>query len=279
MSARVFNGRDFSKDHEQILKDKIKLLSFTPRMASVVFHEDDSSQIYTRLKMEAAVRVGIEFDRVDLSITEQEAEIVGQIRHLSNRQDLYGIMIQKPTKKIIRGKVRNFSDWWELLTGAIDPQKDVDCLTRTNLDSVYRGESVFIPATARAVLHILDTALTSSIRNQKIAIVGRSELVGRPLHYIFEKSGAQSYLLGSKDDLKAVTTKADIIISATGVPSLIKADMIKSGSIIIDVGEPKGDVDFESVKAKVSFITPVPDGVGPVTVVSLLENLFSLVAN
>ena len=107
MSATVFNGRDFAKDHEQVLKGKIKSLAFTPRIASVVFREDVSSQIYTRLKMEAAARVGIEFDRTDLSIKDSENEIISQIKLLSKREDLHGVMIQKPSKIKFGGNIRN----------------------------------------------------------------------------------------------------------------------------------------------------------------------------
>jgi methylenetetrahydrofolate dehydrogenase (NADP+)/methenyltetrahydrofolate cyclohydrolase len=268
------------------------------RLVSVVFCEDVPSQIYTRLKHEAAVQVGIEFDRIDHSLSDPISLIQASIRSASQRADVTGVMIQKPGKRSwahLTGKSpARFDDWWRELTSAIDPAKDVDCLTRKNLSKVYEGTWVLLPATVNAVLCILAEALKiesqalttvsfepiPEMRQLAVSVVGRSELVGRPLAAVLQHKGAAHVaLLGTSVDpdlLSHTLATSDVIISATGKSKLITGDMIKPGAIVVDVGAPGADVDFESVVPKASFITPVPNGVGPVTVACLLENLTQL---
>lgn len=271
----------------------------TARLVSVVFAEDEPSQIYTRLKHEAAVQVGIEFDRIDHSLTDSVSLIQASIRSASKRSDVTGVMIQKPGKRSwahITGKSpARFDDWWRELTSAIDPAKDVDCLTRKNLNKVYEGTWVLLPATVKAVLHILAEALKVDVQRLtsaapqpipeliqlNVSVVGRSELVGRPLAAVLQHKGAAHVsLLGTSMDpdlLSRTLNSSDLIISATGKSKLITGEMVKPGAIVIDVGAPGADVDFETVAPKTSFITPVPSGVGPVTVACLLENLTQLI--
>jgi methylenetetrahydrofolate dehydrogenase (NADP+)/methenyltetrahydrofolate cyclohydrolase len=287
MRATIFDGLAFAREKEKQLKQAVSELKVTPRLLSIVFREDQSSQIYTRLKMEAAVRVGIEFDRIDVSFKDDYQKIQQIILDACKREDVHGVMIQKPAKSNWRqyankSTITNFSDWWTILASQIDPKKDADCLTPQNLSQIYSQQSNFMPATVKAIFSILRVALESqntSLIGKNVSVIGRSDIVGRPTAEILKQKNANVSLLGSGDDLKTYTRHADIVISATGVNNLISGEMIKEGVIVIDVGSPRGDIDFTSVSKKVGFITPVPDGVGPVTVISLLENLIQIIGN
>jgi methylenetetrahydrofolate dehydrogenase (NADP+)/methenyltetrahydrofolate cyclohydrolase len=211
-----------------------------------------------------------------------------------------------------QGVGKGSDEWWRRLTSEISPARDVDCLTQVNLDLVYRGRWKILPATVRAVLSILEhtrTVLVSKksealpgkdsagtvLAGKRVVVVGRSEIVGKPLAHVLAQSGFRVVLCGSEGvaaesvgsqmievheprDLASAVFEAEIVVSATGRPGIITGDIIKRGAVVIDVGSPIGDVDFDSVKLKAGFITPVPGGVGPVTVVSLLENLVELVS-
>lgn len=296
MNSKVFDGAAFATHQLRILSQHTQ--NTKSRLVSVVFAEDEPSQIYTRLKHEAAVQVGIEFDRIDHSFTDPISLVQASIRHACMRADVTGVMIQKPGKRSwahITGKSpARFDEWWRELTAAIDPEKDVDCLTRRNLNKVYEGTWSILPATVKAVLSILaeainvevaslttsDTSPVAELAQFTVSVVGRSELVGRPLAAVLKHKGAARVsLLGTSIDpqlLISTLKSSDIIISATGKSNLINGDMVSPGSIVIDVGAPGADVDFATVAPKASFITPVPNGVGPVTVACLLENLMQL---
>jgi len=296
MEAHIFDGQKEAYVREALLEQKIRKHHLKPRLVSVVFREDDASQLYTRLKFEAAVRVGVEFDRIDHSLTDNADLIIDQIQHLCQRQDVDGVMIQKPSKRVFevtlnrRGNV--FDEWWRSLTSSIEPSKDTDCLNRYNLDLVYAGHWRIVPATVKSILSILEIALKPRLGQiclTKVSkgamplkgfistVIGRSDIVGKPLAAVLEQFGAKVALVGSGvDDLGALTIGADIVVTATGQENLIQEDLVKPGVILIDVGSPKSEVHFDSVSQEAGFITPVPNGVGPMTVVSLLENLVEM---
>lgn len=282
MSAVIFDGKTFAKEREGLLAQRVSALKVVPRLGSVVFREDAGGLLYTRLKMQAAVRVGIEFDRMDVSIGDSLFDLRERIWQMCQRKDITGVLVQKPMKTVFEKEIgnshsttHNFSDWWKEIAGAIDPKKDVDCLTLENLEKVYRGKWQILPATVKAVVDIL--AKATNVSGKSVGVVGRSDIVGRPLAAVLKQQEASVKLLGSKDDLSEVLPEMDVVVSATGVSGLIRGEMIKEGAVVIDVGAPKGDVEFEGVVKKAAFITPVPGGVGPVTVLSLLENVVGLV--
>ncbi len=297
MSAIVFKGREEAKKREEVLREQIGSLSFAPRMTSVVFAEDSSSQVYTKLKFEASIRVGVEFDRVDVSIGNSVEELQQVVASASGREDIHGVMIQKPAKQVWYEQTQKkdplaFEQWWRMLTMKLDPMKDVDCLASVNLDRVYGGDWVVLPATVMGMVTIIKLALelmemhrsrlTQSggldLRGLQAVVVGRSEIVGKPMAAVLRHYGAHTQMVGSQtQDLPKLTASADILVSATGKEKLIVGGSVKQGSIVIDVGAPKGDVDFESTSQVAGFITPVPGGVGPMTVVSLLENLLIMI--
>ncbi len=185
----------------------------------------------------------------------------------------------------------DFDQWWSALTSAIVPGKDVDGLSPVTMaaiaDNTWEEKGMVLPATCGAVLEILELvgsreqAVGMTTHSPKVIILGKSDLLGRPLYYVLKNQGVDVELIGRKELESRIMNHeflldADIIVSSTGRPGLITGEMVSQGVVIIDAGEPQGDVDFASVKDKASIITPVPGGVGPVTVVELLGNCFEL---
>lgn len=298
MKSIVFDGRVFVKEKEEILKKKILKLGIKPKVVSVFFAEDPGSILYTNIKQKAAERVGIVFHPEEISLKTPLESILNIVRHYSNDESVDGVMIQKPKLESVSevdevGEL-GFVEWWRRLVDEIKLGKDVDCLNPVNLERVYRGSWKILPAVVRAIVSILEES-GIDISDKKVVVVGKSELVGKPLAYVLAQKGARVFLCGSSglaaksvgpqlsfeiepEDLSSVVGKAEILISAVGKPGLIKGQTVRKGVAVIDVGWPIGDVDFESVGEKASFITPVPGGVGPVTVLSLMENLVDLVS-
>lgn len=290
MAAIIFDGKAMAFEREKALAARVPRFRGVPRIGSLTFREDPASNLYTQLKKEAAVRTGIEFSVFEESMTESVPLLQQTIQSLCSRPDIHGVMIQKPMKKtfdqLFASKGLRFDAWWSQLVSVLDPAQDLDCLSQTRLDSVYRGDWQLVPATVKAVVSILHYAyqvhdlLNNPIpgfnfNGYNVVVIGRSELVGRPLAAVLEQYAANVKLYGNDLDQEALR-EADLVISATGQERLITGEMIKQGAVVIDVGAPGPDVDIESVAQKAAFVTPVPYGVGPVTVVSLLENLLDL---
>ena len=263
-NSKIIDGRKWAKVHEEKLGEKIKKLKRVPRGENILIGNDPSSVLYTKIKENKAGELGIDFKTTRLPADDSSFEsVVRYIIHQLNRPNgPDGIMIQLPIpEEFLQGRSEK-----ELLK-AIDPQKDIDGLT---------GKGPFPPAAVGAILSLLkDEGI--EITGKKAVVVGASDLVGKPAALELEKLGAEVEICDSKtEDLKTKTLAADILVSATGVPGLIQGDMIKEGVVVIDVGAEKvkgkivGDVEFESVYPKASKITPVPGGVGPMTVVTLM---------
>lgn len=297
MRAKVFDGNEFAGNREKILKKKISELGFTPKMVSVFFAEDMGSVLYTNLKQQAADRLGVNFHPEEVTLETPLKSIKQIINHYSKSGEFQAVMVQKPSRDSVIGLSEvnklGFKNWWERITAEINIEKDMDCLHPVNLERIYRGNWKIIPGTARAVISILESGKIP-FKGKETAVVGKSDLVGKPLAYVLAQNGAQVYLCGSEglvarnigsqftkevepEDLESVVGEAEIVISATGKVNLIKGRMIKKGAVVIDVGWPVGDVEFLTVKEEASFVTPVPGGVGPVTVISLMENLLDLI--
>ena len=226
------------------IEARLKFPGTTPCLAVLVFKDDAAGQLYARLKAEAAQRLGIKF------IQSKDETMIGKW----NQDDsIHGILIQRPG---YRGQ--EFEKYWDKLVLKIAPEKDVDGL---------RPDSKFIPATVKAVEKILATLPP---RGGNVLVVGRG-MIGKQLAARFQVSAISS----KAKNLEEKCHQADILITACGRENLIKT--VKPGAVVIDIGWPKGDVDFDSIKAVAGAITPVPGGVGPVTVVCLLENLLRAV--
>lgn len=269
MDSKIIDGRKLALKRQEKLIQEVKKLKLTPKIVSILVGDDAPSVLYTKIKQKKAEEIGIDFEPIHFVFPLPVWEAVCQeIIKLNNNPEVNGIMVQLPLpQEFLQGK-----DEKELLQ-LIDPSKDVDglnyaCKTRS-----------YVPAAVKAVLSILKDEKIPVV-GKNVVVVGSSDLVGRPVAEEMEKLGAHVKICDSKtSNLQGETLEAQILVSATGVPNLINGDMVSDGVVIIDVGAEKvdgkivGDVDFESVYPKALRITPVPGGVGPMTVVSLMENV------
>lgn len=302
----IFDGHQLAQEKEQQLRRQVMVLKREGqqlKLAALYFSQDQASQLYTRIKAEAAQQVGIKHQAFAFSMLDGTSALEVKIAELNQDDTVTGIMIQKPRCKTwvavkgvnqARGRkaVRQaFNAWWRFLTSRIEITKDVDGLHPQTLEAIKQGvwqqRGLVLPATAKAVMIILNQAFAQlkiskdQQRQLQFLILGRSDIVGLPVFYELRKQEYQVKLL-TRDDVtqrlnssKKLTDGA-VIITATGRHYLITADMIQSGVIVIDVGEPQPDVDMAGMKKKAAFITPVPGGVGPMTVMSLLENCVTM---
>lgn len=302
----IFDGVTTAAKKEAIIAHDVgKLAEAGKKIAigAIVFSQDAGSQLYTRLKNEAASRVGIQYLPYQFSITDSLEIVIGRIAALNEDPQITGIIIQKPTKKIWQAAQQQvdaagFAKWWTALTSAIEPSKDVDGLHPSTLTAIEQGlwreQGRVLPATCQAVLEILESvppalspqASTSSADatstiNDKVLIVGKSDLLGIPLYGVLKAQGRAVELLTRKDlearkESGQLLQDGHVVVSATGFPGLITGEMVRDGVVLIDVGEPRPDVTVASIQGKAAFLTPVPGGVGPMTVVCLLENAVKL---
>jgi len=273
--AIIFDGKKLAAEKEKILAKKVaefqKATGIRPKLVAVMVGENEANKIYLRKKSEAAKRVGMEMEIFKLNEPE---ELIKLIREKNKDKKTHGIMIQLPMEmQNSKCKSQNENLKFKILS-AINPLKDVDCLTPENFGLLAMGKPRFLPATVKAIMEIINVS-GFRLQASSVGIVGASNIVGKPLALHLSNLGATVTICRSKTkNLEKYTRQADLLVSATGVPKLIKKDMVKKGAVVIDVGSPVGDVDFENVSQIASFITPVPGGVGPMTVVCLLENVF-----
>ena len=283
MAAKIISGKDVAAQIREELKqeiDGLKQKNIVPGLAVILVGENPASVSYVTAKERACKEIGIFSDDNHLAADTSERQLLDLIHEKNNDPKVNGILVQLPLPKHI--------DEAKVLM-AIDPSKDVDGFHPVNVGKMVVGERAFLPCTPHGVLQMLKR---SGINTQgaEVVIVGRSNIVGKPLANMLIQKGA----LGNATvtvchtktkDIAAHTRKADIVIAATGYPNTITADMIKDGAVVIDVGVNRvedasrekgfrlvGDVDFDNVKEKASFITPVPGGVGPMTITMLLYN-------
>ncbi len=290
----IFQGNQYAQTIEARLTPLVgdlKKRGILIKIVAILFQEDKGSRLYTRLKKEAAERIGMQYEIKTFSMEDDLQHVLQTLQELNKDETVTGIIIQKPAKAVWQtttgGSADEFQTWWHTLVIAIDPHKDVDGLHPETLKHIEMGDwkeaGCVMPATAKACLTILQKAeeMLKIREEKKIVILGKSDILGKPLYYEFKNQQQDVEMIGSKElqerkqrgiDLK----DADIIISATGREGLITGNLLKNDAIIIDVGEPKPDVDRTSVEEKAAFLTPVPGGVGPVTIVSLLENALFL---
>lgn len=275
--TKIFAGKTVAQKKERQLAKKIAdfkgKTGITPKLVSIVVGHNPASHLYLRFKEQSAERVGIEFEKIEFPESTKAEEIIRIIQEKNHDEKVHGIMVQLPLPESL--EIRNSK--LEILE-SIDPKKDVDCLTSENFNLLTSGNPRFLPATVKAVLEIIELSnyRIANLKGVNICVVGASKIVGEPLAICLKNLGATVTICDEDtQDLPSFTQKAEILVSATGVPDLIGINMVKKGAVVIDVGSPRGDVDFEKVKETASFITPVPGGVGPVTVVCLMENVFT----
>jgi methylenetetrahydrofolate dehydrogenase (NADP+)/methenyltetrahydrofolate cyclohydrolase len=243
-----------------------------PGLATILVGENEASKVYVGAKEKACKELGIYSERIDLPVDTKESDLLALIERLNKEPKIHGILVQLPLPKHINETNVLY---------AIDPSKDVDGFHPVNIGKMMLGEPCFLPCTPHGILELLKRSNTD-MNGAEVVVVGRSNIVGKPVaNMLLQKNGGNATVTichtGTKD-IPSHTRRADILIVAVGKPKAITADMVKEGVVVIDVGVNRletglvGDVDFDSVKEKARAITPVPGGVGPMTIVMLMKN-------
>lgn len=274
--SNIMDGKELSTKIKDELKSTIKNCMIRPSIAVIQIGDDPASDTYVKMKEKACNLVGIYFRHFKFDDTTPELTLINKIKELNNDEYVNGILIQLPLPEKYNEK---------RLLNTIINSKDVDGLTDINVGRLINGRKTLIPCTPLGIMRLL-SEYGVELEGKDVTIIGRSKLVGRPLLSLMMNSGATVTMCHRKTrDLKSHTINADIVIVAAGVPSLLTADMIKDGAAVIDVGinhvdgKIVGDVDFDKVSKKASLITPVPGGVGPMTVAMLLDNIITCYNN
>ena len=266
----IMDGRIVAESIRKAIKEEIIQEGITPSLAVIQIGDNKASNIYIRNKKNACEEAGIKFDHIKFPDTISEDLVLNEIKRLNEDISVNAILVQLPLpNNFDEGKIIN----------AINPIKDVDGLTYQNVGNLVLENECLVPCTPLGVMELLK-AYNVSLERKNVCIVGRSNLVGKPLmHLLLGENATVSICHSKSNDILYYTKNADILIVAVGHPNLIKSDMVKDKAVIIDVGINKegnilcGDVDFEDVKKKASLITPVPGGVGPMTIACLLKNV------
>ena len=274
MTAQIISGKEIASRRREDLAEKVKNYSGsgTPVLAVVLVGEDEASEIYVRNKKKAAAAVGIGCEVMTFASSIGENALLEVIDELNENPHISGIIVQLPLPKQINSLH---------VLSRIRPDKDVDGFSPYNAGLLsYNHPDAFVAATPKGILALL-LAVGIELAGKNVVIIGRSNIVGKPLAMLLTNHNCTVTLTHSKtQNLSEVVRQADIVVAACGRPKLVKADWLKEGAVVIDVGINRvdgrlcGDVDFEEAKEKASFITPVPGGVGPMTVAMLLENTF-----
>ena len=273
--AIILDGKAFAEKITSQIKEELKNSPRKPSLAVVIVGNNPASQIYVRNKAQKAEELGIKSMVVEFSEDISQSWLETEIENLAKNADIDAILLQLPLPNGLDAKK---------IIEKIPPQKDVDGFHPYNLGKLLSGDIPYaVPCTPLGVMELLKE-YNIDVAGKNVVIMGRSNIVGKPLAVLMTKANATVTLCHSKtQNLKEITKNADILVSAVGKPQFIKADDVKDGAIVIDVGINRledgkiaGDVDFESVKEKASYITPVPKGIGPVTIAMLMKNTVKL---
>lgn len=271
--AKIINGKTISEEILASLKEEIKQMNIVPGLAVIVVGNDPASAVYVRNKERACKKIGINATTYKLSEDISQKEIIDLIHKLNKDKITHSILVQLPLPKHLNER--------EILN-EISPEKDADGFHLLSAGKLLAGEDTILPCTPAGCIELLKRT-GIQLEGKNAVVIGRSNIVGKPLALLLLKENCTVSLCHSKTkNLIDYTSRADIIICAVGKAKMLTADMVKENSIIIDVGinrdeEGKlvGDVDFESVSEKVEYITPVPGGVGPMTIAMLMKNVVS----
>lgn len=270
------DGKIISTKIKEELKAEIKTYMIKPCLAVIQIGNDEASNVYISAKQKACSEVGIYLKHIKFDEDSREIEIINKIIELNNDEYVHGILLQLPIPE-------KFNE--EKLINYISRNKDVDGLTDINVGKLINNKKCLVSCTPQGIIKLLEESGVS-IPGKNVVIVGRSKLVGKPLISLFLNNDATVTVCHSKtNNLKEFTKNADILVVAVGKKHLITEDMVKKDSVVIDVGINRidgklyGDVDYENVKNKASLITPVPGGVGPMTVAMLLCNVNTVYKN
>ena len=273
MSGVLINGKEIGQSIRNELVERIEKLKkqgIIPGLAVILVGNNAASKTYVSNKQKTCESLGMHSKLLSFESTLTERELIDTIQSLNNDKEINGILVQLPLPKHITESA---------VLSAISPDKDVDGFHPTNVGKMFLGQETFLPCTPYGVMKLLEhTGIELS--GKHAVVVGRSRIVGKPMgQLLLQKDATVTYAHSKTPNLKAITRQADILVVAVGIVNLITADHIKDGAVIIDVGMNRndnnrlcGDVDFASVQPKSSYITPVPGGVGPMTITMLMEN-------
>ena len=269
--AVLIDGKKISAEYKAQLRNEISQMEKKPGLAVIIAGEDPASQIYVRNKKIACEEVGMYSEIIELPDSITRAELLCKIAELNGRDDINGILVQSPLPKGLDEKA---------VIAAISPEKDVDAFSYENIGRIMVGDYAFLPCTPAGIMVLLEKS-GISVEGKECVVVGRSNIVGKPMALLLMHAHGTVTVCHSKTkNLAEVCRRADILVVAIGRSEFITGDMIKPGAVVIDVGmnrkpqskKIKGDVEFASAEAVAGYITPVPGGVGPMTIAMLLKN-------
>ena len=273
MVAKILDGKQIAKEYRQRLKNQVNELKeygFTPKLSVILVGNDGASQSYVKSKKKAAEKIGMISEIIHLDESTSEEVVLSELNRLNNDDTVSGILVQVPLpKQVSEQKVLE----------AINPEKDVDGFHPINIGKLYIDEQTFVPCTPLGIMEILKHA-DINLEGKNAVVIGRSHIVGQPVSKLLLQANATVTILHSRTkNMNAHLKQADVIVSAVGQPGLVTKENVKKGAVIIDVGNTpdengklKGDVAYDEVKEIASAITPVPGGVGPLTITMVLNN-------
>lgn len=271
---QIIDGKKVSAQvKEEVKQETLRLkqeYGVTPGLAVVIVGDDPASRVYVNNKKKACELVGFRSEEYALPEKTTQEELLELVNELNEKKDINGILVQLPLPKHLDDKA---------VIEAINPIKDVDAFHAVNVGKIMLGEYDFLPCTPAGVMEMLHS-YDISVSGKNCVVIGRSNIVGKPMAMLLLHENATVTICHSKTvNLSEVCSQADILVAAVGRPKFVTADMVKEGAVVIDVGMDRdengklcGDVDFENVKDKCSYITPVPGGVGPMTIATLMKN-------
>ncbi len=271
--SQIIDGKLVSRQVKERVAGEVSQLKekgVTPGLAVIIVGEDPASQVYVRNKEKACEEVGFYSEKFALPADTTQEELNALIMELNERKDINGILCQLPLPKHLDDKE---------VINLIDPIKDVDAFHPVNVGAIMIGDYNFLPCTPAGVMELIHSTGVD-VAGKKAVVIGRSNIVGKPMAMLLLHENATVEIAHSKTvDLSSVASSADILVAAVGRARFVTPDMVKDGAVVIDVGMNRdengklcGDVDYEAVKEKCSYITPVPGGVGPMTIAMLMQN-------
>ncbi len=281
IEPNIINGKEFADNLCEKIKTQVSELKektgITPALAVVIVGEDPASKVYVKNKVKRTEAVGMKSIHIEMDIDTTEQELLSQIDELNQDDSVHGILVQLPLPKQI--------DEQKVIT-AINPEKDVDGFHPINIGKLWAGENGLTPCTPQGCLMLIKNTL-GDLSGKKAVIVGRSNIVGKPMMALLLKENCTVTITHSRtQNLPEICKQADILVVGIGKPQFVKKEWVKQGAVVIDVGINRiatedgktrlvGDVDFENVKEVAGAITPVPKGVGPMTIACLLNNVLT----
>lgn len=271
--AKIINGKEVSKKVRESVKvetEKLKAQGIVPGLAVVIVGDDPASRVYVNNKKKACAEVGFMSEEYALTAETTQEELLALVDKLNEKPEINGILVQLPLPKHLDEKA---------VIEAISPEKDVDAFHASNVGKIMIGDYKFLPCTPAGVMELIHSE-NIEISGKNCVVIGRSNIVGKPMAMLLlHENGTVTITHSRTKNLAEITRDADILIAAVGKPKFVTGDMVKEGAVVIDVGMDRdengklcGDVDFDSVEPKASYITPVPGGVGPMTIAMLMKN-------